>query len=166
MCAKQNIEKQSQNTVNQAKIIIVSLSDMKSILSVSLALLLLVAHVGFSMNTHFCGGEAVETSFSIGLHNPDCGMDNMDEACEANLPIEEQITPQPCCQNQHQLMQLDENADIQTLTNTTNFVFLAAFIAIFVQPVLLTDQTFTQNTNYRASLPDKDIQVLFQTFLI
>ena len=139
---------------------------MKSIVSLSLAILLLVAHVGFSMNTHFCGGEAVETSFSIGLHNPDCGMDNMDEACETNPPIEEQIMPQPCCTNQHQLMQLDENADIQTLTITTHFVFLAAFIAVFVQPVIITDQTFTQYINYRASLPDKDIQVLFQTFLI
>ena len=93
-------------------------------------------------------------------------MDNMDQPCETNLPTEEQITPQPCCANQHQLMQLDENADIQTLTITTHFVFLAAFIAVFVQPVIITDQTFTQYINYRASLPDKDIQVLFQTFLI
>lgn len=139
---------------------------MKSIVSLLLALLLLVAHIGFSMNTHFCGGEAVETSFSIGLHNPDCGMDNRDEACEGNLPIEEQIRPQPCCQNQHQLMQLDENADTKTLTITTKFVFLAAFIAVFVQPDLIADQTFTQNNNYRAPLPDKDIQVLFQTYLL
>jgi hypothetical protein len=139
---------------------------MKSIVSLLLALLLLVAHIGFSMNTHFCGGEAVETSFSIGLHNPDCGMDNRDEACEGNLPIEEQISPQPCCQNQHQLMQLDENADTKTLTITTNFVFLAAFIAVFVQPDLFADQAFTQNNNYRAPLPDKDIQVLFQTYLL
>ncbi len=139
---------------------------MKSIVSVSLALLLLVANVGFSMNTHFCGGEAVETSFSIGLHNPDCGMDNMDEACEANLPIEEQIMPQPCCENQHQLMQLDENAAIQSLTVSTNFVFLVAFIHAFVQPILFADQSFTQNAFYDTPLPDKDIQVLFQTFLI
>jgi len=139
---------------------------MKSILSLSLALTILFAHIGFSMNTHFCGGEAVETSYSIGLHTPDCGMDNMDEVCETKLPTEEQLIPQPCCENQHQLMQLDENATIQPVTVFSNFVFLAAFIAVFVQPVIIADHTFTLNTNYRAPLPDEDIQVLFQTFII
>ncbi|MCK9451909.1 MAG: hypothetical protein M0Q90_09485 [Bacteroidales bacterium] len=139
---------------------------MKKILSVSLALTILFANIGFSMNTHFCGGEAVETSFSIGLHNPDCGMDNMDEACETTTPTEEQLIPQPCCENQHQLMQLDENATIQPVTVFTNFAFLAAFIAVFVEPVIIADQTFTQSNNYRVPLPNEDIQVLFQTFII
>lgn len=139
---------------------------MKKILSVSLALIILFANIGFSMNTHFCGGEAVETSYSIGLHSPDCGMDNMDGTCETTPPTEEQIIPQPCCENQHQLMQLDEQATIQSGTVFTHFVFLAAFIAVFVQPVIIADHTFTQHTNYRAPLPDEDIQVLFQTFII
>ena len=142
------------------------MSGMKKILSVSLALIILFANVGFSMNTHFCGGEAVETSFSIGLHNPDCGMDNMDGTCETYPTAEEQLIPQPCCENQHQLMQLDEKATIQPITILTNSVFLAAFIAVFVQPIISADQTFTQNTEYRAPLPDEDIQVLFQTFII
>lgn len=139
---------------------------MKRIISISLGLLMLVSNVGFTMNTHFCGGEAVETSFSIGLHNPDCGMPDMDRDCETIPYTEEQIKSKPCCENQHQLLHLDENADVQATSVEFNPVFFVAFIHSFVQPVLFADQSLVDNTYHSPPIPDKDIQVLFQTFLI
>lgn len=105
---------------------------MKRIISISLGLLMLVSNVGFTMNTHFCGGEAVETSFSIGLHNPDCGMPDMDRDCETIPYTEEQIKSKPCCENQHQLLHLDENADVQATSVEFNPVFLLhSYIRLF-----------------------------------
>ncbi|GAB3338570.1 hypothetical protein GCM10027429_23910 [Marivirga atlantica] len=127
---------------------------------------MLVSNVGFSMNTHFCGGEAVETSFSIGLHNPDCGMADMDGDCKKEPSSEEQVNPKPCCENQHEVLQLDENANLQAFSVDVNPVFFVAFIHTYIQPVLFTDQAFVHNTYYSPPIPDKDIQVLFQTFLI
>ena len=121
---------------------------MKRIISISLALLMLFSSVGFSMNTHFCGGVAVETSFSIGLHNPDCGMPDMDRECESIPSKEKQIKQKPCCENQHQLLQLDENADVQITSIEVHPVFLVAFIHSFVQPVLFADQSLVHNTYY------------------
>lgn len=127
---------------------------------------MLVSNVGFSMITHFCGGEAVETSFSIGLHNPDCGMPDMSRDCETIPSTEEQVKSKPCCENQHQLIQLDENADLQAFSTEVNPTFFVAFVHSFVQPILFADQAFVHNTYYSPPIPDKDIQVLFQTFLI
>jgi hypothetical protein len=90
------------------------------------------------MNTHFCGGEAVETSFSIGLHNPDCGMADMDGDCKKEPSSEEQVNPKPCCENQHEVLQLDENANLQAFSVDVNPVFFVAFIHTYIQPVLFT----------------------------
>ena len=139
---------------------------MKRIISISLALLMLVSHVGFTMNTHFCGGKAMETSFSIGPQNLDCGMSDMEKECESIPSKEKQIKQKPCCENQHQLLQLDENADVQITSIEVHPVFLIAFIHSFVQPVLFADQFPIHNTYYSPPIPDRDIQVLFQTFLI
>jgi hypothetical protein len=146
--------------------VLLSLRLVKKVISISLALLMLVSNVGFTLNTHFCGGEAVETSFSIGLHNPDCGMPDMDRDCETIPSTEEQVKSKPCCENQHQLIQLDENADLQAFSTEVNPTFFVAFVHSFVQPILFADQAFVHNTYYSPPIPDKDIQVLFQTFLI
>jgi hypothetical protein len=126
-----------------------------------------VSNVGFSINTHFCGGIAVKSSLSVGLHNPDCGMSKMDGACESTLPLDEEIVKsKPCCENQHQLIQLDENAELKSLSFGLNPVFFVAFVQFFVHSILFPFQNLIQNAYYPPPIPDKDIQILFQTFLI
>lgn len=126
----------------------------------------MVSNIGFSMNTHFCGGEAVKTSFSLGIQNPDCGMENRDEGCESNSHAEKQNKPSPCCENQHQMLQLDENIDLKSSSIVINPVFFIALIHAFVQPLIFTEQDFNQSSLYSPTIPDKNIQVLYQTFLI
>jgi len=164
--AKHNYVNQTHNCVKHAPLIIVPCIKVKRIFSISLALLMLVSSVGFSMNTHFCGGEAVKSTFTLGLHNPDCGMAMMEMECEKVPSKEDQLTKKPCCENHHQLLQLDENADIQAFSIEVNSVFFVAFIDAFVQPVLFADQSLVHTSYYPPPAPDKDIQVLFQTFLI
>lgn len=127
---------------------------------------MLISSIGFSFNTHFCGGEAVKKSFSLGLHNPDCGMAIMEVECEKAPSKEDQLTKKPCCENQHQVIQLDKNAKIQSTTINANPIFVVAFIHAFIQPIFYADQKLVHHTDYSPLIPDKDIQVLFQTFLI
>ena len=124
---------------------------------------MLFSNIGFSINTHFCGGKAVKTSFTLGLHNPDCGMDM---ECEKVPSKEYQFAQKPCCENQHQVIQLDENLKIKSSTINTNPVFFVAFVHTFVRPLFFADQKLVHYTDYSPPLPDKDVQVLFQTFLI
>jgi hypothetical protein len=139
---------------------------MKRIISISLALLMLVSIVGFSMNTHFCGGVAVETSFSIGLHNPDCGMSDMDGDCKKEPSSQEQVKPKPCCENQHEVLQLDENANLQAFSVDVNPVFFVALVHYLIQPILYIQQAEITYVTYSSPSLDQDVQVLFQSFLI
>lgn len=93
-------------------------------------------------------------------------MANMDNSCERKPSKEHQLTQKPCCENQHQVLLLDENATTQFASVNSNPVFVAAFVHVFVRPLFLADQALTTFVDYSPPLPDKDIQVLFQTFLI
>ena len=127
---------------------------------------MLVSNIGFAMNTHFCGGEAVETTFTLGLGNPDCGMAKMEQPCQDMPSDQEQVKPKPCCENKHQVIQTDDTAKIQSSSPVINPVFFAAFVQVFIQPIVFADKSQTQLSDYSPPLPEKDVQVLFQTFLI
>lgn len=128
---------------------------------------MLVSNVVFSLNTHYCGGKAVKTSFSIGLHNPDCGMAETEPGC-GEIPAQQgnEINQKPCCENTHQVIQMDEDADISSSKVSINPAFVIAFTHAFVHALLYADPTLVHNTDYVPPIPDRDIQVLFQSFLI
>lgn len=144
----------------------VPLSFLKKLISISLALLLLVSNTGFTLNTHFCGGIAVKTSFSFGLHNPDCGMDDTTENCEAPSSQSNHLKTKPCCENQHQLLNLDENANLHSVSTSFSTSFFIAFVHSFIAPILFVEQRVIDNFSFLYPKPDKDLKVLFQSFLI
>src|SRR5690554_4770786 len=80
---------------------------MKKGISILLAFLVLTSSVGFAMNTHFCGGLAVEQSLSFHFEVLDCGMD-METDCKSE-PAKEAVKAKACCENQHEFHQLDED---------------------------------------------------------
>lgn len=139
---------------------------MKKTISISLALLLLITSIGFALNTHFCGGEAVKTSFSIGLNDLDCGMEKMVEDCAAPTHESTNLNKQSCCDNQHQVLQLDENETILSSSVNVNPIFFVTFIHSFVKPLFFSEQRLVDSVDYLSPSPYKDIQILYQTFLI
>jgi hypothetical protein len=118
------------------------------------------------MATHYCGGEAVESKLMLVRHNLDCGMPNMEQGCEEEIPDEQQLSPKPCCQNDYQTFHSDDTFKPQVLEVSPNLVFLAAFVQSFILPTRYTPNTLGQFTDYTRPLPEQDIQVLFQSFLI
>jgi len=118
------------------------------------------------MNTHFCGGEATETTISIGPQNTGCGMEKEDSKCETNSASEKKLTAKSCCDNHHQILQLEDNANVKSFSIEINPVFILSLVHAFVHPVIFTEQVFIQSALYSPTIPDKDVQVLYQTFLI
>jgi len=138
---------------------------LKKAISIFLSFLLLASNVGFAINTHFCGGKAVKTTFSLGIHNPNCGMEE-DETCSFQASNKTQLQSKPCCLNQHQLLHIDDAGKLKSLSIHINTYPIPAFLPTFFQPFLMLKQNNLLSLNFLHSLPDKDRKVLFQSFLI
>jgi len=91
---------------------------------------------------------------------------DMDTNCESFPPSETQVKSKPCCENQHQLVHLDENGELQSSSINVNPIFFLTFVQAILQPITFKEQTFQRNTNFLYPLPEKDLKVLFQSFLI
>lgn len=127
---------------------------------------MLASNIGLTMNTHYCGGHAVDSSFSLGLANLDCGMPDMEKACGSEKPEAPSIQPLPCCENQHQVLEVDDNLKVFAPIVKLNPSFLFAFVFVYSQPELFVNALSNAYREYSAPLPDIDHQVMFESFLI
>lgn len=80
---------------------------MKQFTSILLAAVMLFGSMGFSMGTHFCGGEAMMDVLLHGQEHMDCGMGDVDPSCEED-PQALTIKKTPCCANEYRALQLEE----------------------------------------------------------
>jgi hypothetical protein len=141
---------------------------MKKSFSILLSFILLASQMSFVIGMHFCGGEAIETKIMLGETHLGCGMMNMEEPCNDsdNSNNKNSFDETPCCTNEY-----------QTVKSTNEFVKAAAQIAFdvdfavaFIYTTLNLDlfpkSTHQFYTEYISPPHEKDIQVLFQTFLI
>ncbi|QNR24217.1 HYC_CC_PP family protein [Croceimicrobium hydrocarbonivorans] len=85
---------------------------MRAALSIFLAALTLVSNVSLSLNTHYCGGIEMETAFNFGPETPHCGMAQMLKDCEQEPQNKQGYNSKPCCENQHQSLQLDQQNEV------------------------------------------------------
>jgi hypothetical protein len=141
---------------------------MKKFFSVLLAIILVSSQMSFTIGTHFCGGKAIETKLILGETNLGCEMTEMNSYCElhqspdTNKLILKNI---PCCDNEFKTIQPTDEYIKEADTQVIDFVFTITFIYtqlklnFFPKPI----QKFNSKN---ISPPEKDIQILFQTFLI
>jgi hypothetical protein len=141
---------------------------VKKVISIALSLLTLMSQVGYALNTHYCGGEAMKTSFTLAASELSCGM--MDEEttnCEEKDQEQSSFQEKPCCENKHQLFQ-SEN-EYKKPVEAQNFTpdFAIAFLLVsnnLLATTPINEQLFVPTKS--PPLLDRDRQVLFQTFLI
>ncbi|MFB9296945.1 HYC_CC_PP family protein [Persicitalea jodogahamensis] len=139
---------------------------MKRFLTIALAILLLMSNMGFTVATHFCGGQAVMSGLRLGGGDWDCGM--VHEASDHREDDRNctRLAEEACCKNQHQTIQTDNT--LSTDFPAPQFHASAVGIAVFPLPYF---ERFTvlEAEPFRIDpppLPERDVQVLFQTFLI
>ncbi|MEP2026175.1 MAG: hypothetical protein ABJH98_07745 [Reichenbachiella sp.] len=144
----------------------VPLNVVRKFISISLAIILLVGNSGFSLATHYCSGLAVESKVVLGHRALDCGMDNMDKACEKDSPIGIQIKDGQCCENTYQSLEIEDDFKPSIAQSHVNVEFVAAFVISFFHLSISSIDEEPQYANYSPPLIDQDISVLHQVFRI
>ncbi len=139
---------------------------MKKIISISLSLILLLGNMGFSVATHFCGGHAVKR-LQAGGGTFECGMKESGDRVVVCEREGIHFNTSKCCDNLQQIVQTDDTCPLDVVS-------LAASDSPDVSPTFSFDfPSYLPHAQSRAlfyypppPLPEKDRQVLFQTFLI
>lgn len=142
---------------------------MKKVFSIILSFILLVSHISFIIGTHYCGGEAVETKVMFDKTHLGCGMPDMDLSCEEAVQTnthDATIENIPCCENEFQTFQFTNEfvKEATPVTFTVNYAI--AFIYATANFELFSNIAPQSFTDFSPPPLEKDIQVLFQTFLI
>jgi hypothetical protein len=130
-----------------------------------MSLFMLASNLGIAANTHYCGGKAVERSFSLGFEQLSCGMAETQEVCEP-LDESEGLRAQPCCENVHELLQMQEEADVKKASVEVNPTFFVSFIFASASTLFSFEEKTPTLREYVPPLVRQNILVLFQTFLI
>ncbi|MFO7670080.1 MAG: hypothetical protein R6W31_10515 [Bacteroidales bacterium] len=142
---------------------------MKKSFSILLSFILLAGHMSLAIGTHFCGGEVVETKIILGETHLGCGMMDMEEPCdgdEKSNTNEVRYDEVPCCENEFQTFQSTNEFVKDAAQTTFNVEFAVAFIYTTLNLDLFPKSTHQFYTEYLPPPIEKDISVLFQTFLI
>jgi hypothetical protein len=141
---------------------------MKKSIAIILAFSILLSNAGLALSTHFCGGMAVEHQLSFGFADVGCGMEESLSSCQNPSKTAEGFAKAPCCQDAHQLLQLEEPSEkaqssLFKFQTQVTFAILTALVVYF----------FPKQGNHSSSFVDytpppliQDIRVMFQVFRI
>jgi hypothetical protein len=133
----------------------------RNIATLSLACLVLISTMSFTINKHYCGDHLVSTSFVLKAKT--CGMDKQipptDKGCS--------ILKKNCCKDEIQLVKGQD--DIKLDFSDLNFqqqVFITSFIITYSSLFEGFDTSPVPLNAYSPSLVVRDIQLLGEVFLI
>ncbi len=128
---------------------------------------MLAPNFGFSIKTHYCGGEAVKKKISLANEDLDCGMESLTEGeCFHEINSEfSNISPKPCCEDQHESLRMDVDLNSSISSHTsTNLVYA---VLLFVSKTNFSDrQDIDLKFLYTPPLPLPELTVLLQRFII
>lgn len=139
---------------------------MTRIVSILLSVFLLASHISLTIGTHYCRGQAVETKILFGETHMSCGMADMDESCDARGVQNSGYISSPCCENHYQALPVSDDF----LKDPPQVNVAVGLTALLVYPIPIGELfPKTAHQSYTDYLPpplEKDIQVLFRTFII
>jgi len=134
---------------------------LKNITSLFLAFLVLFSTMSLTINEHYCGDVLVDITVFTNANS--CGMDmHSSETNSQNI-----ITKNQCCNNEHIVKKGQDELNIST--NSLSFdqqLFVASFIYSYINLFEGLDNKIAPFKDYSPPIVNKDIQVLYQTFLI
>jgi hypothetical protein len=133
---------------------------IKNIASVFLAFLVLFSTMSFTIDMHYCGDTLVD--LAVFNHAKTCGME-----VEQSSSMDNSIIKKDCC-NDEQITFNGQDEITISLDNLTfdQHLFVASFIYSYINLFEAFDKEIIPFKDYTPPLVDKDIQVLYQTFII
>ena len=130
---------------------------LRKLSNICLALLLMVATSGITINKHYCLGFLKDVTI---LHET--------TSCMAKMGLEEENCPMDCCEETSQQVMVDDFQKVHFKSDLNPNLKLVAVISYF-----LTDFSAASNNsdpshyqNYRPPLIEHDIPVMVQSFLL
>jgi hypothetical protein len=131
-------------------------------------LVILVLNSGLTYITHYCGGEAVESTFSLVHSDLSCGMTPSEMQSCTNDKHTEGIQKKGCCENEYTSIsaEIDYNKTQLAASSHLDIKFVAAFAYSFVSNYIFEQEEKQSFESYRPPSIDQDIAVLHQVFII
>ena len=125
---------------------------LKNIANTLLAIILLIATTGVTLNKHYCMGRLM--SIAVNEHATHC-FDGEEEQM-------------PCCKDVSEELKIEEITTTGFDFDATPDLFQLAIVSyvLLEDPILDDDPDKPHFQHYSPPLPDKDITVLVQSFLI
>lgn len=136
---------------------------LKKAFAISLAILIFSWNLSITLSTHFCGGKAVKSAFSIATADLECGMMDM-SVCDDNDWDFNLIQATPCCENQHSFFKITDR--YQNFDGIEIGSIPISIAKAFTHLILLDAQSFPKTffNSYKPPLPKQATLVLFQVF--
>lgn len=130
---------------------------LKKISVTILSLVVLLSSMSFTIEKHYCGERLIDVSY----------FGDAKGCCENNETISTKVNEDSCCKDVLQIIE-SSTFDKEKLTKFSqkNIEFLVYFIVSYIH---LFQQTLVEKEFYKNFSPpniDKDISILYQTFLI
>lgn len=143
--------------------ICINLKTIKTILSGSLTLFMLISAISYSVSFHFCGGEI--RSITIFGMAPAC--DQRDKACvHDGNSNQSSISPGSCCENSTLVIASDTyRATDKMSVEFSQLIDIPKNIPIQL-PAISKDLVRYNAFNYAPPFLEKDISILVRKFLI
>tara|TARA_R110001592_G_scaffold230364_1_gene487194 strand:+ start:8165 stop:8572 length:408 start_codon:yes stop_codon:yes gene_type:complete len=135
---------------------------MKKITSILLTLFFLVSSSHLSFATHFCGGHDAKHALLVDANDFGCGMEDEithEETDECNVQNK-------CCDTESIDLSIQDSFQLSVSKDVLEYHFIMTTVASILFTIPLTDKNVDLYPNYQPPLYEKDIPVLFQSFLI
>lgn len=139
---------------------------MKQIKAILLIVLLLTSQIGLAMSTHHCKMNGTDHAIKLSAaQTAHCDDMPMKMPCEEKDP-HHQHPENPCCTNDVQTFQVDDDYLTQSDVKDLNPQFVLAFAFTSMLDLSLKAVNIQLAENYFPPPPERNIQVLLQNFRI
>ena len=125
---------------------------------------MLASSSGIAYSQHFCNGLEMLSGITLGEQHLSCGMEMEEPPCGDTTIVS---AVHHCCENIVEQVKTDNNFAKASFEIDFNKVFVTSFVSVFVfQEVEIASEKNDFFAHYNPPPIDKDIPVLYQTFLI
>lgn len=143
---------------------------MKQIMPILLAIFILTSSIGIKVNKHFCEKEGLKISYFTDFNDCTCEVPVEKHSCCKKKQEKQEKKDDGCCHDESEYLIFDENYTVDNqVVSIDDFANLqtAIYYSIFSPKVSLEEEASSHVfKEYSPPLPDKDIPVFVQSFLI
>ena len=153
----------AKETVSSSERTHLNLKLIRTILTLTLALLVVFSSLGMTITQHLCAGEVMSTAFFS--HSAACEMEKQRES----LPdCHKPAMDDDCCQDHTLVLEVEDEQQLSPTFKLSlpDLTFIAAFTAVWSSLFNLYEPAYTYVPDYSPPLLAQDIPVFVQSFLL